>query len=86
MSLHFAHLVGIPIAKQRPMAQEVANLMWALSTMRHTPTVDRLLNPFCAYMHTLLQSQDESILPNAQNIANMLWALAQLSTSHHMMW
>ena len=59
--LHFAHLVGSPTGKQQLNAQAVANVVWALGTLKHAPSDDRLLDHFCSYMHTLLQSQDERI-------------------------
>ncbi|KAL3149829.1 hypothetical protein ABBQ38_013650 [Trebouxia sp. C0009 RCD-2024] len=78
VTTHFAHLVGSPNVKQRPDAQAVSNVVWALGTLKPTPDDDRLLGLFFAYMHTMLQSQDQRGRPNAQSIANTLWALKEL--------
>ena len=77
--LHFARLVrGSPDAQQWPNAQEVANLVWALGTLKHTPPDDRLLDGLCGYMRNMLYNHDQRSCPSAQNIANTLWALGQL--------
>ena len=74
----FLHLLEVAEQKHRPNAHDVANLVWALGVLKHTPLDDRLLNHCCAHMHTLRRSQDERNHPTAQGVANMLWALAQL--------
>ena len=74
----FVHLLEVAEEKHRPNAHDVANLVWALGVLKHTPLDDRLLKHCCTHMHTLLRSQDERNHPIAQGVANMLWALAQL--------
>lgn len=76
--LHFERLVGSPVAQQRPNAQHVANLVWALGVLKHTPPDDRLLDGLCEYMRSLVSSHDQRARPTAQATANTLWALAQL--------
>ena len=44
VSLYFTHFVGSPTVRQRPNAQAVANVVWALGTLKYTPPHDSMLD------------------------------------------
>ena len=68
-------------SKQRPKAQEAANLVWALATMHHAAATAELFDLLCEYFAGLTQESDAQLCPNAQNVANVMWALAEAKHS-----
>ena len=62
----------------QPNAQDCANFLWALATLGHDPSDQRLTDAVCDHFAMLIKHHDESKRPNAQNCANLLWALATL--------
>ena len=77
LTSRFPQFIDAEQEKQRPSAQAVANLVWALVILKYTPP-DRLLDRLCEYMQILSRTNQHRFRSNAQDIANMLWGLAQL--------
>ena len=64
---------GRDTAKQ-PNTQDIANLLWAVATMKHQ-LPSHVMDKYCAHFVTLINSSKQ---PNAQDTANLLWAVATM--------
>ena len=81
MADRFLQLMGAASRKQRPNAQQSANILWALATMHHTAATYDLLDLVCQYFAGLMHHPDAQQRPTAQNVANVMWALAEMKHS-----
>lgn len=73
----FLYLTRRPTATERPNAQDVSNVLWALATMKHTTTSSAsVVDACCVQFSSLLRTPEAAKQPTAQVCANVLWALA----------
>ncbi|KAL3149780.1 hypothetical protein ABBQ38_013606 [Trebouxia sp. C0009 RCD-2024] len=77
----FMQLVRAADKRQRPNAQDVANLVWALATMHHAAATSELLDCVCSYFGSLMQHPHKWLRPRSQDVANVMWAVAELKHS-----
>ena len=64
--------------RRHPKAQECANLMWSLTTMKHPAATRKLLDKVCGQFASRIGSTSPKNRPNAQETANLMWALGTL--------
>ncbi|KAL3149824.1 hypothetical protein ABBQ38_013645 [Trebouxia sp. C0009 RCD-2024] len=75
--LRLLKLIDVSEEKQRPNAQEAANVLWALATMGHQAAAE-MVNAVCLHFARLTQHADAKQRPTAQAAAITLWALASM--------
>ena len=74
----FLQLAAVQDTAKQPNAQETANLLWAVATMKHQLPA-HIINKCCAHFKNLINSSKQ---PDAQATANLLWAVATMLPSH----
>ena len=70
----FLQLAAAQDTAKQPNAQETANLLWAVTTMKHT-LPSHIIDKCCAHFVSLINSSKQ---PIAQATANLLWAVATM--------
>ena len=81
VTVKFTHLHDMAEEKQRPSAQQAANVLWAFATMGHPAATAQVVGAICFHIGRLTQHPDAEQRPNAQACANVLVALTRLGLS-----
>ena len=81
LTSRFLHFIGVVQEKQRPSAQQAANVLWALATMGHPAATAQVVGAICLHFACLTQHSDAQQHPTAQACANVLLALAKMGHS-----
>ena len=75
--VHFAGLTCSSDVRQRPTAQNIANVMWASAHLQNTYLVpSKLLDPICASFAHFLRGPDARQHPTAQDCSIIVWSQA----------
>ena len=74
MMTRFLQLAAARDTAKRPNAQDIANLLWAVATMK-LELPSHVIDKCCAHFVTLINS---FMQPNEQATANLLWAVATM--------
>ena len=78
LTTRFLHLVNARQERQRPNAQDCANLLWAFATKDHAAASTDAVDAVSLHFGCLTQHPDAKQRPDQQACANVLWSLATM--------